>query len=1078
MADVFVSYSSHDRDRVASLVEAIERRGWTVWWDRKIDAGVSFDREIEKAIDAAKCVVVVWSAASADSDWVRNEATEGLERGVLVPVLIDPIRLPLAFRRTQTIDITSGENFPEAVLQAIDRICPVQTRIGRNESPFVGRRNELDTLRALIRRTQAGHGGFALLSGEAGVGKSRLVEETSRYAEDSDVMVLSGRCEAEGSAPYQPLLKQTEQAMRRLSAEEFREALGENAPELARLVPEIRQKFPDVPESISLPPEQEGRYLLHGCCEFINRIARAQPLMLVFEDLHWASESTCRLLRYLADRLHECPVLLIGTYRDTELKSGAVLSRTIQELLKERLVEEINLSRLDVSQVSAILEASAGQRPPDDLVSVVFEVTEGNPFFIEEFYRHLDESNKLFRPDGSFASAVDFTSGEVPRGVKLTIENRLARVSDNGRRVLSAAAVKGRVIDYSLLAHIGDFSDKELFDGLEEAEHAAFLEDVSTGREARYQFVHELVRQTLIGSLSLPRRQQIHLQVADAMEQATQSTGERDTAEIAFHLYQAGAAAGGERTLRFLLIASQRALDTVAFEDALELLAMADEVLQEPDRLSQVRILGMRALALRGTGRIEDSLNTLRAGIALCEGVEYCADLLYQRAQLLVDLYRSDEALGDLDQLLQFARSNRSPGLELKAQRLLADAYYRISLDQPEHAEQALDACERTIELARSGSNQHALASALILSGDFADYWSDYQPKAHQNLSEATAIAESLNDETLLLDCATMKLRVSMVTPLEFGVEADDVLEKLEARRDSIRLKEHLFCMIHPARSAGHLKRSVELCDRAIEVAGQLGVPPVQYPTLKAFALIALGRLGEAWEAIGQEVTGERYRFAAALQRYGFLRLSSEVGDLHRVFSEVEPLLVECRALNRIWMVEAIADILATTASKHGKPDDAIAILNRVEPGVRLGTQAMGELALARGDVEDALSRSQELGRLCDDKGMLLLAADAGELAVRCLLRLQRWQEARAQADRQIEFCRESEYRILLWRLLASRAEAHSNLKEPERADEDNQAARGLLETLGSSLSSLELRHTFLTQPLAKEVLESIRLNE
>jgi len=572
MSDVFISYGSGDRDRVAPLVEAIERRGWTVWWDRKIDAGTAFDREIEKALDDASCIIVIWSEESVESDWVRNEATEGLERGILIPVLIDPVRPPLAFRRTQTIDFTEDVGSFEAVLEAVFRICPIQKRVGGSSSPLVGRDNELERLKGLLRRINVGQGSAAVLCGEAGVGKTRLVEELALVAVEAKMLVLSGRCDAEGSLPYQPLLEQIEDATRRLPQKEFREAMGENASELARLAPSLRLRFQDIPEPVSLLPEQERHYLLNGCGAFIERLARVQPVLLVFEDLHWAGESTCRIFGYLAERLRESRVLIVGTYRDTDLEHGGAFAQVLQTLLKERLAEEIPLKRLDLAHVGVLLEGRAMQSPPENLVLLIFKATEGNPFFIEEMYRHLEESNNLFLGNGHFASANDISSPEVPRGVRLMIEQRLAKISKPCSRLLSTAAVKGRVVSFPFLSRLSDLSDDELIDALEEAERAHLLEDVSVGREARYRFVHEQTRQTVISLLSLPRRQRIHLKIADTLEASETVKDENTIAEIAFHLYQAGDGADARRAARFLTLASQQAIDAVAFEEALELL--------------------------------------------------------------------------------------------------------------------------------------------------------------------------------------------------------------------------------------------------------------------------------------------------------------------------------------------------------------------------------------------------------------------------------------------------------------------------------------------------------------------------
>jgi len=227
------------------------------------------------------------------------------------------------------------------------------------------------------------------------------------------------------------------------------------------------------------------------------------------------------------------------------------------------------LKRLGAPDVAALLEGRAQQAPPPELVSLIFAETEGNPFFVEELYRHLDETQKLFAADGRFRSGISIADTEVPRGIRLVIEHRLAKVSETCRRLLTAGAVAGREISFDLLARIGDVADEALLNTLEEAEDAALLEDVSVGREARYQFVHEQIRQTLLSALSLPRRQRLHLRIADALEQGSPATADKNAGEIAFHLYQAGVAAQSERTARFLLTASQRALDAVAFEDAL-----------------------------------------------------------------------------------------------------------------------------------------------------------------------------------------------------------------------------------------------------------------------------------------------------------------------------------------------------------------------------------------------------------------------------------------------------------------------------------------------------------------------------
>lgn len=1072
MADVFVSYASEDRGRVVPLVEAIQRRGWTAWWDRNIDAGTSFDREIERAIDAAKCIIVVWSEQSIESDWVRNEATEGLDRGVLVPVTIDAVRPPLAFRRVQTIDLTPAGAPVEPVLDAIRRLCPISNREGRTASPFVGRRAELDRITDAIRRAVQGHGGVVLVSGEAGVGKSRLVQEAETVARREGMLALVGRClDTDAAPPYQPLVEQIEQALRTAPPEAVRAALGENAPELAKLVPELRQRYPDMPSPVSMPPDQERHYLLHGCTAFIDRAARTQPMLLVFEDLHWAGESTCQLLRHLGDRLRESPVLILGTYRDDELEARQPFAKALQDLLRERLANEIRLSRLGVQEVAALLEGRAGQRPPESLVELIYAETEGNPFFIEELYRHLDESHKLLTDDGNFRTDISVTETEVPRGVRLIIERRLEQVSAQCRQLLMPAAVAGRVVDYALLTRLSGLDGEALFDAIEEAEGSSLLEDVSVGREARYQFVHEQIRQTLLSTLSLPRRQRLHLTVADALEAGASDNAERLAADIGYHLYQAGAAADSARTVRYLVAAGRRAIEAVAFEDALKLLDMVLEVMEAGDSDELARLHALRARALCGVPRIDEALEALAVGLGTAAEPDVVAELLLQRAQLNVHLYRGGDALPDLERLQTIAQERGDPGLELTAQRLIADAHYRLSLDHPEHALPAKEACERTIALARAANDERALALALIVSGHFTDYWADYRPQCVRNLAEARQIGERLDDEEIKLDCATMSLRLALFSPIEYEVRAEEILKRLEALRDPLRLREHLFWMIIPTRNAGHLERSVEVCERAIALADQAGVPPVQYPTFKAIGLAALGRYDEALAAIAQEVTHGNYRFGAALQRWAYVQMHAILGAIDTMFAELPALFDEGRALNRVWMVQSLADTLSIAGVRANRHEEAVVLRDRLAPDLRPQRFARAYLAYADGDVDAALAKAEQLRDHHLRENQALLAVDVGELICTCLLSRSRFEAARDEANRHLEFCETANYQTLRWRLLALRSRAYRALGARPEAEQDRTAAAALLNELASHVPDADLRRAFVSQPNAVEVL-------
>ncbi len=317
----------------------------------------------------------------------------------------------------------------------------------------------------------SGAGSLVLIGGEAGVGKSRLVEEAAAEARRLGFRVLTGHCvDQQGAPPYLPTIEHIEEAARQVSPEALRQALGENAPEIAKLMPELRVRYPDIPEPVSLPPEQERRYLLHAVSEFVERNARAMPLLMIFEDLQWADESTLLLIRHLAHRLAEIPALVVGTYRDTELRARLSASlRVLPELLRQRLADDIVLGRLTAADVTALLEGRAGSAPPPELVALVFSETEGNPFFVEEVFRHLHEAGKLFDEAGRWRAGVQIADTEVPRSVGLVIGQRLERVSDECRRLLTIAALAGKVFRFDLLAGFQGVDEDDLLDALEEA---------------------------------------------------------------------------------------------------------------------------------------------------------------------------------------------------------------------------------------------------------------------------------------------------------------------------------------------------------------------------------------------------------------------------------------------------------------------------------------------------------------------------------------------------------------------------------------------------------------------------------
>ncbi|MCP5118690.1 MAG: AAA family ATPase, partial [bacterium] len=203
-------------------------------------------------------------------------------------------------------------------------------------------------------------------------------------------VTMTGHCyEGEGAAPYVPYVEMLEYSARVLPPGTFRHALGDAAPEVAKIMPELRRMFPDIGPGIELPPEQQRRFLFNAYREFVERGCRVTPLAVVFEDLHWADEPTLLLLQHITQTVGTMPMLLMGTYRDVELDVERPFAALLETLLRRGQATRISLKRLPVAGVEGMLESLTGKTPPPSLARVIFEETEGNPFFVGEVYRHL-----------------------------------------------------------------------------------------------------------------------------------------------------------------------------------------------------------------------------------------------------------------------------------------------------------------------------------------------------------------------------------------------------------------------------------------------------------------------------------------------------------------------------------------------------------------------------------------------------------------------------------------------------------------------------------------------------------------
>jgi tetratricopeptide (TPR) repeat protein len=442
-----------------------------------------------------------------------------------------------------------------------------------------------------------------------------------------------------------------EQALALMPPEIVREDLGDDGAEVARMVPELRRRFPDIGEPLDLPPEQQRRYFFNAVSSFVARGSARFPLLLVIDDIHWADEATLLLTEHMAEQMPGIRVLGVGTYRDVELDVARPLASSVERLLRAHLVDRIQIKRLDIQAVSSMLEALGGRSLPGVVVQAIYDETEGNPFFVEEVYRHLVEDGKLFDASGEVRTDINVDELDVPESVRLVIGRRLQRLGATAQPILAAGAVVGRAFPFRLLEELVDVDADELLDVVEAAEAARIIVAEERDGDVHYTFGHELIRQTLLAGLSVLRRQRLHLAVVDAIERSDPRSARDRPSELAAHLLQAGAAADPERVLAYLEAAADRAMDAAAFEEALRAVDDALAIAEDDDPIRQARLMERRGWAVRALGHFDECIRTWDRVIdvyASSGRTEEAGLLCREAAYQLIWLTRFDEAFAML----------------------------------------------------------------------------------------------------------------------------------------------------------------------------------------------------------------------------------------------------------------------------------------------------------------------------------------------------------------------------------------------------------------------------------------------
>jgi predicted ATPase/DNA-binding CsgD family transcriptional regulator len=401
---------------------------------------------------------------------------------------------------------------------------------------MVGRESQLAALEQELAGAHDGRGGTVLLSGDAGIGKSRLTRELVALAESRRFRIVRGACfETDRQLPYAPVIELVRGVLAPRSANDVVRTGAETklAP-LSRLVPDL---VPPGVERESGDPEHERRQLFHAVLELFEVTSANHPVLLIVEDLHWIDEASFQFLHFLARRLSAHPIMLVLTYRSDQ--SHPVLTHGVAELRRERLACELRLDPLTANEVATVLGAIL--QPPlprhSELCDIVYRLTDGNPFFIEEVLGALVAAGDLFYADGRWNRRPIGEFG-VPDTIHEAVRRRASLLSPQARRTLDLAAIAGRDFDFALLQALTHATDLDLMSQLRELISAQLVVEETTDH---FAFRHALTRQAIVADMLGHDRRAVHAHVAEVVEQRA-AVGAPDALieNLAHHWFEAG----------------------------------------------------------------------------------------------------------------------------------------------------------------------------------------------------------------------------------------------------------------------------------------------------------------------------------------------------------------------------------------------------------------------------------------------------------------------------------------------------------------------------------------------------------
>ncbi|MBI3967228.1 MAG: AAA family ATPase [Chloroflexi bacterium] len=624
MSDVFISYVEEDADVVEPLAHGLIEAGYSCWYyQRSSLPGASYLQQISDALAQAKVVLLVLSAETLESHQVDKEisfahdcgkpflpVTHALAWGefqqrrptwrlavgtnVAIPIPDEGVAaiLPRVVDGLRGLRIEPSGTEPDAE-EAVEspeppsRTAPAEPSVPSpasypvasptassssgslgllpSRTTLVGRQAELEFLKAHYDAVAGGEGGrLVFISGEPGVGKTRLAQEAGLYAWSKRGLLLEGTYQRGGTAALRPWVEALRAGLPVLPRDAIAELLAAYGSELGSLFPELAGRAGVRASPPALTAEEQRLRLLDGLTELVILLSRQSPLVFVLNDLQWSSGIAA--IVHLARRLGTCRALILGTFRDQEFKAHPLLSQHWAELNRARLATQISLQPLSEAGSRQLIAQYLGDETASQLGELIHRQTHGNPFFVEEVLRSLVEDGAVRAAAGGW-ELVAPERVSVPESMRLVVEERVSRLGESTWELLSHASILGQEFGLASLVALSGRPEDELVDLIERCINARLLVDRSLTTEERFAFADDQVKELLYASVTPLRRRRVHVRAGQVLESIYAGHLDSHLDELAHHFFEGRDVA---KALDYASRAAERAARLGIWERAFE----------------------------------------------------------------------------------------------------------------------------------------------------------------------------------------------------------------------------------------------------------------------------------------------------------------------------------------------------------------------------------------------------------------------------------------------------------------------------------------------------------------------------